>query len=125
MRYNIPQDGQELGLIVPARGLHQGDSLSPYLFILRAEGLSALIRCKEMMGLWYGCCVVRGALSVSYLFFADDCYLFFRAHDREGRVVKDVLQAYKSASGQVVNFNKAFISFSHNMSVDCKSELCF
>lgn len=42
--YHIISDGNDIGPIVPGRGLRQGDPLSPYLFILCVEGLSALLR---------------------------------------------------------------------------------
>ena len=42
--YSIRINGQTRGRIVPSRGLHQGDPLSPYLFLFCVEGLSALIR---------------------------------------------------------------------------------
>ena len=80
VRYFIMHNGHKLGPIVPRRGLRQGDPLSPYLFILCAEGLSALISHHERMGLWQGCKISRLAPVTSHLCFADDCLLFFKAN---------------------------------------------
>lgn len=45
--YSIILNGCPRDYIIPSRGLRQGDPLSPYLFILCAEGLSTLIAKKE------------------------------------------------------------------------------
>ena len=41
--YFILINGEPQGLIRPSRGLCQGDSLSPFLFLFCAEGLHALL----------------------------------------------------------------------------------
>ena len=43
VQYSILLDGVPKGYIIPSRGLRQGYPLSPYLFLLCAEGLSTLI----------------------------------------------------------------------------------
>ncbi|XP_024642261.2 uncharacterized protein [Medicago truncatula] len=48
--YSVIMNQEVIGPIIPGRGLRQGDPLSPYLFILCAEGLSALIRSAESNG---------------------------------------------------------------------------
>ncbi|KAK9943002.1 hypothetical protein M0R45_008630 [Rubus argutus] len=45
--YSILIHGSPFGKITPMRGIHQGDPLSPYLFLLVAEGFSALLRKAE------------------------------------------------------------------------------
>ncbi|XP_024039551.1 uncharacterized protein LOC112098152 [Citrus clementina] len=122
--YRVIRNGIEVGPIVPSRGLRQGDSLSPYLFIICAEGLSSLIRNRERAGFIHGVKVARSAPAVSHLFFADDCFLFFKAHHNEARIMKSLLAVYGAASGQKVNLNKSSISFSANMDEDSISQVC-
>ncbi|KAL9457786.1 hypothetical protein AB3S75_006771 [Citrus x aurantiifolia] len=124
VRYHVIRDGKEIGPIVPSRGLRQGDPLLPYLFILCAKGLSALIRKNERAGLLHGVKVARGAPIVSHLFFADDCFLFFKANNSEAHVIKRILGVYGQGSGQMVNFSKSSISFSSNVKEDVKEQLC-
>jgi len=52
--YSVIMNKEMVGPIVPGRGLRQGDTLSPYLFILCAEGLSALIRNAKPRGALQG-----------------------------------------------------------------------
>jgi hypothetical protein len=48
VRYRIKINGEYTTYITPQRGLCQSDPLSPYLFILCAEGLSAMLQKAEM-----------------------------------------------------------------------------
>jgi len=57
--------------IRPERGPGQGDPISPYLFLLCAEGFSALLRKAENEGRLHGIRICRTAPSVSHLLFSD------------------------------------------------------
>lgn len=50
VQYNVRFNSMEAETFTPSRGLRQGDLLSPYLFLLVAEGLSSMIRGVEERG---------------------------------------------------------------------------
>lgn len=124
VRFHIRVGDELVGPIVPERGLHQGDPISPYLFIIATEGLSALTRSKENRGLIHGCKITPQAPRVSHLFFSNDSYMFFQASSQKCAEVRGVLDCYKKASGQEVNFQKSTVLFSKNVEVLQKAELC-
>ncbi|XP_019157363.1 PREDICTED: uncharacterized protein LOC109153925 [Ipomoea nil] len=124
VRYSILVEGKEWGPVTPGRGLRQGDLLSPYLFILVAECLSAMLRAREEEGVLQGLRVARGAPAVSHIFFADDCLFLFRANRFEAEVLHDVLIDYGRASGQEVNVGKTSIVFGRNVHREDKEAVC-
>lgn len=111
----ILNQGEEIGPIYPERGLRQGDPLSPYLFLIIAEGLSAMLTRMEMEGRLHGISMARSAPSVTHLLFADNSYVFFKANQMEAKNIKDLLSNYGKASGQYVNFDKSLVGFSTNV----------
>lgn len=106
---------QELdGPIKTSRGLRQSDPLSPYLFVLRAHGLSSLFNAYETRGFFRGEKIAPTSPSMSHLFFANDSLVFFRATMEEGARVKECLYLYEKASGKLINYDKSPLSFSPN-----------
>ena len=61
VEYLVLINEQAKGKIILTRGLRQGDPISPYLFLLCAEGLSAMIKKEERDGLLKGVAVSREA----------------------------------------------------------------
>ena len=121
--YSVLLNGTPTETFSPTRGIRQGDPLSPYLFLLCAEGLSALLRRGEAEFMFRGVAVCRGGPRVTHLLFADDCMLFFRATSEECRTVLNILDQYEAASGQKLNNEKTSIFFSANTSTESKEEI--
>lgn len=101
VRYSFQINGQTYGEVVPTRGLRQGDPLSPYLFLICAEGLSALISQAESREDILGLKIARRAPSISHLFFADDSLLFLKASTRSLQSIQEIFWLYSECSGQV------------------------
>ena len=55
--------------ITPLCGTRQGDLLSPYLFIMCAKALSAMLQSVERMGEITGVPIARGRVQINHLFF--------------------------------------------------------
>ena len=91
--YSVLINGEPQGFVKPTRGIKQGDPLSPYLFLLCAEGLSAMLM-KTIQGI-LSCC---GGVCVSHLLFANDCLLFGQAKIEECQNLLHLLHSYEIAS---------------------------
>lgn len=89
--YSMKINGKLRGHIILSRGLRQGDPLSPYLFLLYAEGLSALIKSAINSGQLGGyICLARRAKIISF-FFSNDSLIFYRASLEECCALQRVL----------------------------------
>ncbi|KAI5400556.1 hypothetical protein KIW84_065444 [Lathyrus oleraceus] len=89
--------------------------MSPYLFVLVAEGLSALINIVVSKGDIHGIQIFRGTPKVSHLLFTGDYFLFYRATLTEVTNLMGLLRSYAEASGQEINMTKSEVFFSHNI----------
>ncbi|CAL1413281.1 unnamed protein product [Linum trigynum] len=122
--YSILVNGHKSDSFKPSRGLRQGDPLSPYLFLLCAEGLSALIKKDEKEGKIEGIQIRRQAPSISHLLFADDSIIFGRATLKGCDQLKEILRIYSEESGQLINYDKSELSFSKNVRCSRRMEIC-
>ncbi|GKV32054.1 hypothetical protein SLEP1_g40687 [Rubroshorea leprosula] len=91
------------------RGLRQGDPLSPFLFLIIAEGLNGLVSAASQKGLLDGAEVGSRGFKVSHLQYADDTILFAKAKEENVWAMKGVLRAFELVSGLKINFNKSHL----------------
>ena len=115
--YSVLINGEPKGSIVPTQGLRQGDPISPYLFLLCAEGLSAMLRKNENGGIPRGIAVCRRAPLVSHLLFMDDCIVFCNASKEERLRLTKILEVYEKESRQKLNREKTSLFFQQNTQV--------
>jgi hypothetical protein len=105
-------NSNETDTFTPTRGIRQ---VSPYLFLICAEGLSSLLAFEEMTGGIQGVKVCRDAPLVSHLLFADLS---------NATALRNALDMYCASSGQLVSDAKSSIFFSPNTNVLVREEIC-
>ncbi|XP_058734060.1 uncharacterized protein LOC131605759 [Vicia villosa] len=88
------------------KGLRQGDPLSPFLFVIVAEGLAGLVRKSSDIGAFNGM-GINGSRPVDILQFADDTLLVGEGSWRQVWAIKVVLKAFELASGLGINYHKS------------------
>jgi len=92
------------------RVLRQGDRLSPFLFLIAAEGLHVMMKVVVNQGLFSPYEVgTFGDISISNLQFADDTLLMRNKSWANIRALKVVLILFQSVSGLKVNFHKSLL----------------
>ncbi|XP_058783599.1 uncharacterized protein LOC131658308 [Vicia villosa] len=88
--------------------LRQGDPLSPFLFVIIAEGLAALVRNAVNVGI-YSNFIVGTSVFVDIIQFADDTLLVGEGNWGQFWALKAVLRGFEVVSGLGVNFHKSRI----------------
>jgi len=105
-------NGIPRGHVIPSRGLCQGDPPLPFVFLIYSEGLSGLLPIATARSSLQGFRLCSSAPIISHLLFADDTIIFCQANLSQAMLIKDILDTYAAASGQLVNYSKIDVSFS-------------
>ncbi|KAJ9536537.1 hypothetical protein OSB04_un000289 [Centaurea solstitialis] len=120
--FSIALNGETFGFFKGARGLRQGDPISPYLFTIVMECFSMILRqcIEEESGFTYhqGC----DDLSITHLCFADDLFIFSGGNLASVEIVKRALDRFRRISGLEPNLSKSEVFFS-NVDDDIKAAI--
>eukprot|EP00253_Pinus_taeda_P012904 PITA_12904 len=90
-----------------SRGIRKGDPLSPFLFILAADGLGRIIKRETRRNKLRGLKLWGNNLTITHQEFVDDIMLYGEVSLREVRIIKDVLETFSEASGMEINKEKS------------------
>ncbi|PNX75860.1 cysteine-rich receptor-like protein kinase, partial [Trifolium pratense] len=88
------------------RGLRQGDPLSPFLFLIVAEGLTGMMRKAVDIGKFKGF-KINANLQFSLLQFADDTIIMGEDSWENFWTIKSLLRGFELVSGLKINFVKS------------------
>lgn len=103
-----------------ARGLRQGDPLSPYLFELCMEELSLLIQKRVMRKERSPIKVSNNGSGISHFLFGDDILLFSTENFLQAKVIGHTMLEFCNAARMVVNRQKSRVFLSSSVSRRCK-----
>ncbi|GKV25907.1 hypothetical protein SLEP1_g35285 [Rubroshorea leprosula] len=90
-----------------SKGLRQGDPLSPFLFLIVAEGLHGLMSSAVEKELYKGVIVGKDAVMITHLQFADDTIFFGEATENNIMVIKSIMRSFELLSGLKINLQKS------------------
>lgn len=97
--------------------------MSPYLFIICTEVLSAMCEEAQAKGSMVGVKISRGSPTINHLLFADDTMFFCRSNASTVATLLDILRTYEKLSGQRINFSKSSVNFSAKTPMEVKDRV--
>ena len=106
--YSIALNGGIWGMFKGKKGLRQGDSLSPFIFLLCIEYLSRRLKVNTN-SLEFNFHPRCGQLRLSHLAFADDLMLMARGDITSVRIIMDSLRDFGLKSGLCANLIKSIL----------------
>jgi hypothetical protein len=121
--FSVLINDEQHGYFTASRGIRQGNTLSPYLFLLCVEGLSFLLLKVVADKKISGVAASRGGPKLTHLFFADDSVLFCQATMANYLAVSQILQHYERVSGQQLNRTKTSLFFTRNTSSELRNQI--
>jgi hypothetical protein len=110
VRFSVLINGSPAGFFPSSRGIHQGDPLSPLLFLLVMEVLNRMLKKTEEGGFIHGFQVgaaLGDRMEVSHLLYADDIILFCDACPEQVTYLRRVLTCFEAVTGLRVNMSKS------------------
>jgi uncharacterized protein (DUF1330 family) len=96
VRFAVRVNGQLLPFFTPSLGLHQGDPMSPYLFLLYAESFTSLLKFFGGNYVDRGIRVSFQSPWINHLLFADDSLIFISANIHSALRLNDKVNRNKS-----------------------------
>lgn len=109
--FSILLNGSPTAPFNSSRDLRQGDPLSPFLFIIAAEGLGRLIKAHVAARKLQGLRLWGPQLPLTHQQFVDDILLFCMATLKECKAILNILEVFMDASRTQINNDKSNIYF--------------
>ncbi|XP_057774901.1 uncharacterized protein LOC130993882 [Salvia miltiorrhiza] len=100
-------NGSSTGDFKMERGLRQGDPMSPFLFLIVAEGLNALVERAVERQLLFPVKIGKDEVPITHLQYADDTIFILEADERNVESLISLLLLFHFVSGLAVNFAKS------------------
>lgn len=106
---NVLVNGSPLGEFELGRGIRQGDPLSPFLFLVAAEGLNTIMKRAINEGLLKPSVVGRDKVEVSLIQYADDTLFVVEGSSENAMALKRLVKIFELVSGLSINFDESSI----------------
>ncbi|XP_075074890.1 uncharacterized protein LOC142162436 [Nicotiana tabacum] len=110
MSYSFMINGELTKPFVVAKGLRQGDPMSPFLFVIAMEYLSRLLRGLKQVK-EYKFHPRCGKLNITHINFADDLLMFARGDSSSVQDLHDCFKQFSATSRLQANLTKSAIYF--------------
>jgi exonuclease III len=94
-----------------SRGIRQGDPLSPFLFVIMAEGLGRYLKDAVLDGSLSGLPIHDLHPAPSHSQFVDDTLLMITPTVRDANKLNSILSDFSDASGMLLNLDKSKLFF--------------
>jgi len=104
-------NGSPSDFFKPTRGLHQGDPLSPILFVILVECIGRLMEKKKKEGRIKGFKPSSKCTPFTHQQFVNETILGGEASVKEEKAMKVTLDTYSRGSGQLINWDKSSFFF--------------